>query len=71
VPRLDAPGGAPLHPIPGSPTDIRPWAQGCAFSPRCGNRIDPCTESPPVLEEALGRSLRCYNPLMADEEVPA
>jgi peptide/nickel transport system ATP-binding protein len=71
VPRLDAPRGAPLNPIPGSPTDIRPWAQGCAFSPRCGNRIDPCTESPPALEEILGRSLRCYNPLTVDEEVPA
>jgi peptide/nickel transport system ATP-binding protein len=71
VPRLDAPRGAPLHPIPGSPTDVRPWVQGCAFSPRCGNRIDPCTESPPALEEILGRSLRCYNPLTADQEVPA
>ena len=47
VPRLDAPRGA-LHPIPGSPTDIRPWAQGCAFSPRCGNRIDPCTQDRPL-----------------------
>jgi peptide/nickel transport system ATP-binding protein len=71
VPRLDAPRGAPLHPIPGSPTDIRPWAQGCAFAPRCGNRIDPCTEHPPALEEAMGRSLRCYNPLLADQDVPA
>ena len=71
VPRLDSPRGAPLHPIPGSPTDVLPWAQGCAFSPRCGNRIEPCTQSPPALEEALGRSLRCYNPLTADQEVPA
>ena len=71
VPRLDSPRGAPLHPIPGSPTDVLPWAQGCAFSPRCGNRIDACTESPPALEQAMGRSLRCYNPLTVDEEVPA
>jgi peptide/nickel transport system ATP-binding protein len=71
VPRLDAPRGAPLHPIPGSPTDLRPWSQGCAFAPRCGNRIDPCTETPPALEESLGRSLRCYNPLAAEQEVPA
>jgi peptide/nickel transport system ATP-binding protein len=71
VPRLDAPRGAPLHPIPGSPTDVRPWAQGCAFAPRCGNRIDPCVETPPVLEVVMGRSLRCYNPLTVAEEVPA
>ena len=71
VPRLDSPRGAPLHPIPGSPTDMLPWAQGCAFSPRCGNRIDPCTETPPVLEQIMDRSLRCYNPLTVDEEVPA
>ena len=71
VPRLDAPRGAPLHPIPGSPTDVRPWAQGCAFAPRCGNRIDPCVQTPPPLDEVLGRSLRCYNPLTVNEEVPA
>jgi peptide/nickel transport system ATP-binding protein len=71
VPRLDAPRGAPLHPIPGSPTDLLPWSRGCAFAPRCPNRVEPCTENPPVLEEAGGRELRCYNPLPAAEEVSA
>jgi peptide/nickel transport system ATP-binding protein len=71
VPRLDAPRGAPLHPIPGSPTDLLPWAQGCAFAPRCPNRVEPCTESPPDLESTDSRELRCYNPLAATEEVPA
>jgi peptide/nickel transport system ATP-binding protein len=71
VPRLDSPRGAPLHPIPGSPTDVRPWSQGCAFAPRCGNRIDPCVQTPPALVEEMGRSLRCYNPLAAEQEVPA
>jgi peptide/nickel transport system ATP-binding protein len=71
VPRLDAPRGAPLHPIPGSPTDLLPWSEGCAFAPRCPNRVEPCTESPPALESAGGRELRCYNPLAAAEEVPA
>jgi peptide/nickel transport system ATP-binding protein len=70
VPRLDAPRGAPLHPIPGSPTDLLPWSEGCAFAPRCPNRVEPCTESPPALESAGGRELRCYNPLAAAEEVP-
>jgi len=71
VPRLDAPRGAPLHPIPGSPTDLLPWSQGCAFAPRCPNRVEPCTEEAPALEAAGGRELRCYNPLPAAEEVTA
>jgi peptide/nickel transport system ATP-binding protein len=71
VPRLDAPRGAALRPIPGSPTDVRPWPMGCAFAPRCPNRVEPCVQVTPALEAALGRSLRCYNPLKADEEVPA
>ncbi|MGH8774438.1 MAG: ABC transporter ATP-binding protein [Jiangellaceae bacterium] len=71
VPRLDAPRGAALHPIPGSPTDVRPWTHGCAFAPRCGNRVEPCLQDTPALETSLERTLRCFNPLRADEEVPA
>jgi peptide/nickel transport system ATP-binding protein len=63
VPRLDAPQGAPLHPIPGSPTDVLPWPEGCAFAPRCPNRIDQCTQETPALEGDGDRLLRCYNPL--------
>ncbi len=73
VPRLDSPRGEPLHPIPGSPNDTLPWSQGCAFAPRCANRIEPCTASTPGLEPAGERALRCYNPLVPTpaEEVPA
>ena len=71
VPRLDAPRGQPLHPIPGSPTDVLAWSEGCAFAPRCRNRVEQCTTSTPVLESIGGRSLRCFNPLPAREEVPA
>jgi len=63
VPRLDSPRGQPLNPIPGSPTDVLPWTQGCAFVPRCPNRIDECTEKPPTLETEGDRALRCFNPL--------
>ncbi len=63
VPRLDSPRGQPLKPIPGSPTDVLPWADGCAFAPRCPNQIDECTEKPPALETDGQRSLRCFNPL--------
>ncbi len=63
VPRLDSPRGQPLKPIPGSPTDVLPWTQGCAFTPRCANRIDTCTEKTPALKIEGQRALRCFNPL--------
>ncbi len=67
VPRLDAPRGAPLHPIPGSPTDTLPWSEGCAFAPRCPNRIEQCTLETPALDPdrtaPAERRLRCYHPL--------
>lgn len=63
IPRLDSPRGAPLRPIPGSPNQTIPWTEGCAFAPRCGNRVDECTSSPPPLEYRGDRDLRCYNPL--------
>jgi peptide/nickel transport system ATP-binding protein len=63
IPRLDAPRGTALTPIPGSPNDTIPWSRGCAFAPRCGNRIDRCTAETPQLEAAGLRALRCFNPL--------
>jgi peptide/nickel transport system ATP-binding protein len=67
VPRLDTPRGGRLLPIPGSPTDVLPWDEGCAFVPRCPNRIDVCSEHPPALEPDGVRSLRCYNPLTGQQ----
>ncbi len=65
VPRLDAPRGVPLLPIPGSPSDTLPWARGCAFSPRCTRQVDACLGAPPVLEPLALPShlLRCVNPV--------
>jgi peptide/nickel transport system ATP-binding protein len=64
IPRLDAPRGQKLNPIPGSPNDTLPWPRGCAFAPRCGNRIDVCTQETPQLEpDGLDHLLRCFNPL--------
>ncbi|MCW2636448.1 MAG: dppD2, partial [Blastococcus sp.] len=40
VPRLDAGRGTPLTPIRGSARDAIPWAEGCAFAPRCHNAED-------------------------------
>ncbi len=67
IPRLDAPRGEPLHPIPGTPRDTLPWTAGCAFAPRCANRIDACTGSSPDLEldaTEPDRRLRCFNPIV-------
>ena len=49
VPRLDQPRGAPLQPIKGSARDTIPWSKGCAFAPRCGNRVAQCTAETPEL----------------------
>jgi peptide/nickel transport system ATP-binding protein len=64
VPRLDAKRGIPLNPIPGSPTDVLAWSEGCAFAPRCPNQVDRCVERTPDLEVDGERELRCYNPLV-------
>jgi peptide/nickel transport system ATP-binding protein len=71
IPRLDQPRGERLLPIPGSPRDVLPWPQGCAFVPRCGRRVDKCTDGPPVLEPDRFRRdhlVRCVNPIPLDED---
>ncbi len=66
IPRLDHPRGTPLTPIPGSPRDVLPWAQGCAFSPRCSQPVDACVQQAPGLGP-IGTSgvhdLRCHHPV--------
>jgi peptide/nickel transport system ATP-binding protein len=68
VPRLDAGRGTPLTPIRGSARDAIPWAEGCAFAPRCDNAEDDClTEvsgsTIPLEYDGPGRELRCRHPL--------
>jgi peptide/nickel transport system ATP-binding protein len=68
VPRLDTGRGAPLKPIRGSARDAIPWAEGCAFAPRCDNAQDDClTEvsgsTIPLEYDGPGRELRCRHPL--------
>ena len=75
VPRLDQPRGTRLHPIKGSVTDTIPWTSGCAFAPRCGNRVGRCTAETPELAQdgpAAEHLLRCFNPVgaQAGERVP-
>jgi len=68
VPRLDTPRGTPLTPIRGSMRDAIPWAEGCAFAPRCDSGRDDClTEvagsTVPLESDGSGRELRCRHPL--------
>ena len=64
IPRLDAPRGERLNPVPGSVSDNLPWTSACAFAPRCPNVLDVCTAQTPRWEiEHGGRGLRCHNPV--------
>ena len=68
VPRLDSGRGTPLTPIRGSARDTIPWAQGCAFAPRCDVAEDDCLVEVSGSEVALvpdggARELRCMHPL--------
>ncbi len=63
IPRLDAPRGERLTPIPGSVSDNLPWTSACAFAPRCPNALEVCVERTPQLEQTPRRALRCHNPV--------
>jgi peptide/nickel transport system ATP-binding protein len=51
VPRLDAPQGARLVPIPGAPPSAAALPPGCPFAPRCPLAIDDCRAAEPELLE--------------------
>jgi peptide/nickel transport system ATP-binding protein len=51
VPRLDAPQGARLVPIPGAPPSMAALPPGCPFAPRCPLAIDDCRAAEPELVE--------------------
>jgi peptide/nickel transport system ATP-binding protein len=51
VPRLDAPQGARLVPIPGAPPSMASLPPGCPFAPRCPLAIDDCRAAEPDLIE--------------------
>ena len=63
IPRLDAPRGEALSPIPGSVADNLPWDSACAFAPRCPNALDACVQQTPEWEGDDVVGLRCFNPM--------
>ena len=63
IPRLDAPRGEALSPIPGSVGDNLPWDSACAFAPRCPNALDVCVQRTPEWDGDDVVGLRCFNPM--------
>jgi len=63
IPRLDAPRGEKLSPVPGSVADNLPWDSACAFAPRCSNVVDSCTSKTPQWDGDHVVGLRCFNPM--------
>jgi peptide/nickel transport system ATP-binding protein len=60
APRLDAPQGARLVPIPGAPPSLAALPPGCPFAPRCPLAIDDCRAAEPeLLEVAVGHRAAC------------
>ena len=51
VPRLNAPQGTRLVPIPGAPPSMAALPPGCPFAPRCPLAIDTCRAAEPELIE--------------------
>jgi len=49
VPRLGAPRGERLVPIPGAPPSLVVLPPGCPFAPRCPLSVDDCRRSEPAL----------------------
>ncbi len=75
LPRVDAPPGEPLTPIPGSVADNIPWDGGCAFAPRCDHEVARCRQESPVLAAAPDAEpahlLRCFNPVLGTNRLAA
>jgi peptide/nickel transport system ATP-binding protein len=63
IPRLDAPRGEKLTPVPGSVADNLPWTSACAFAPRCPNALEVCTRERPEWEGDHVVGFRCFNPM--------
>jgi peptide/nickel transport system ATP-binding protein len=54
-------GGGRLHAIDGSVPRLGGVPPGCAFHPRCPDRFEPCTSSPPpAYPVGPGHRARCY-----------
>lgn len=61
VPRLGAPRGERLVPIPGAPPSLVALPPGCPFAPRCPLALDECRAAEPaLLTVAPGHAAACF-----------
>ncbi len=68
VPRLDAGRRQRLQPIPGAPRNMLSEPAECPFAPRCRYEVEESRQEVPPLEAVeAGHSVRCFNPVPADE----
>ncbi|WP_152361614.1 ABC transporter ATP-binding protein [Microlunatus speluncae] len=65
IPRLDAPRGEPLRPIPGTPRDVVAWSKACAFAPRCRYADEECVRPDLQLIDSVrpDHPVRCVHPV--------
>ncbi|WP_217133466.1 ABC transporter ATP-binding protein [Leucobacter chinensis] len=64
LPRLSDDRSDRLRPIPGSVADNLPWANACAFAPRCANATEACRlNSPETTVWSEDHLFRCFNPV--------
>jgi oligopeptide/dipeptide ABC transporter ATP-binding protein len=62
VPRLDAPRGERLVPIPGAPPSLASLPSGCPFTPRCPLAIEDChTAEPELITIGPAHQVACIN----------
>jgi peptide/nickel transport system ATP-binding protein len=53
--------GEPLKAIPGTVPALGGLGAGCAFAPRCSERMDVCLTQPPGVTPLSGtHDVRCY-----------
>lgn len=60
LPTLEARGKERLRPIPGFVPDPRSVPRGCRFAERCGQRMEGCSESPPMVRVGTAHEVRCW-----------
>ncbi len=59
LPRLDSREHTRLQPIEGQPPNLLRLPPGCAFAPRCKQRMDRCDEPVPLYDFGDGHVARC------------
>ena len=67
LPRLDRAERTRLVPIEGQPPNLMNLGPGCAFAPRCGQRMPVCDQPVPLYEIGPAHTARCF---LYDEAAP-